>query len=238
MWWFAHLPYPRNFAKRCVQAVEHGLRIPVFPSYRTIWHFDDKIAQQYLLEAAGIPVPSTHVFWTEKSARSFCTDARYPVVIKLTSGITSENVAMLQRREDAEYWIARLFRGGAVSLRRDGFVPRPKTIARRLLHAGRLVLTGAMPPVGERTDLQKGYLLVQEFLEGNAFDTRITVIGDRAFAFRRFNRPKDFRASGSGLIDWDPAGIEEDAVRLAFRVAHPWARSRLPSTCYAGRGCR
>ena len=47
----------------------------------------------------------------------------------------------------------------------------------------------------------------------------MTVIGNRAFAFRRFNRPGDFRASGSGRIDWDPQQIDEEAVRLAFRVA-------------------
>jgi hypothetical protein len=47
----------------------------------------------------------------------------------------------------------------------------------------------------------------------------VTVIGDRAFAFRRLNRPNDFRASGSGRIDWDPAHIDEEAVRVAFRIA-------------------
>src|SRR5699024_6023523 len=40
------------------------------------------------------------------------------------------------------------------------------------------------------------------------------------FAFRRFNRPGDFRASGSGRIDWDPDQISEDAIRLAWRVAY------------------
>ena len=34
----------------------------------------------------------------------------------------------------------------------------------------------------------------QEFLPGNAFDTRITAIGNRAFGFLRENRPRDFRA--------------------------------------------
>jgi hypothetical protein len=47
----------------------------------------------------------------------------------------------------------------------------------------------------------------------------VTVIGSRAFAFRRFNRPGDFRASGSGRIDWDPQHIDEESIRLAFRVA-------------------
>ena len=67
--------------------------------------------------------------------------------------------------------------------------------------------------------MQRGYFYVQEFLPGNEFDTRITVIGNRAFAFRRMNRLGDFRASGSGRIDWTPEEIDLDAVRLAYRVA-------------------
>lgn len=219
MWWFAHLPHPRNFARRLVQAVEHGMRLPVFPNWRTIWHFDDKLAQQYLLEAARIPVPDTRIFWREADAIAFCRAARYPLVIKLATGITSENVALLRSFSEARSWIARLFRNGTVSLGGPGPLGSPRTLAHRLINAADYFATGAMPPAGERTDLQKGYLLVQEFLHDNAFDTRVTVIGHRAFAFRRFNRPHDFRASGSGLIDWNPTAIDEDAVRLALRVA-------------------
>lgn len=219
MWWFAHLPLPRNFAKRLLPAVEHGLGIPVFPSWRTIWHFDDKLAQQYLLEAAGIPVPETYIFWRAHDARAFLATARYPLVIKLASGITSENVALLHSAEEGRYWVQRLFWNGAVTLRREGLNVPAQEMRRRLAGAARLALSGTPPALGERTDLQKGYLLLQEFLDGNAFDTRITVIGDRAFGFRRFNRPDDFRASGSGRIDWDPAPIAEDGVRMAFQVA-------------------
>lgn len=31
-------------------------------------------------------------------------------------------------------------------------------------------------------------------------DTRVTVIGHCAFGYRRYNRPGDFRASGSGRL--------------------------------------
>ncbi|HEV2125687.1 MAG TPA: hypothetical protein VGW38_23280, partial [Chloroflexota bacterium] len=65
-------------------------------------------------------------------------------------------------------------------------------------------------------------------MPGNEFDTRVTIIGDWAFAFRRFNRPNHFRASGSGRIDWDSAQIAPGAVRLSFRVAR-----RLQSECMA-----
>jgi glutathione synthase/RimK-type ligase-like ATP-grasp enzyme len=227
MWWFAHTSVPRNIGKRVLPAVEHGLGMRVFPSWHTIWHFDDKIAQQFLLEAAGIPVPETRVFWQEEDALAFMADARLPWVIKLASGITSENVGLLKSAADARYWIHRLFRHGAVTLNRDRPLVRPRSLARRFLNAAQVVSTGALPPIGDRTDLQKGYLLIQEFLEGNTFDTRITVIGNRAFAFRRLNRPNDFRASGSGLIDWAPASIAEDAVALAFRVARSLSTQSL-----------
>ncbi|PLX78343.1 MAG: hypothetical protein C0616_14725, partial [Desulfuromonas sp.] len=65
----------------------------------------------------------------------------------------------------------------------------------------------------------KGYALFQEFLEGNPYDTRVTVIGERAFGFRRFNRPNDFRASGSGKIDYTPDEIAPEFIRLAFDTA-------------------
>jgi hypothetical protein len=219
MWWFAHLPFPRNVGKRVLPAIEHGMGIPVFPSWETIWHFDDKIAQQYLLEAAGIPVPRTHVFWTSADALRFCATASYPLVIKLASGITSENVALVKSVDDARYWVDRMFDGGTVDLQRTGLPARPREVARRVYHAGRLLLQGRIGPLSSRTDLQRGYLLLQEFLDGNVFDTRVTVIGNRAFAFRRFNRPDDFRASGSGRIDWTAEEIAQDVVRLAFRVA-------------------
>jgi hypothetical protein len=66
---------------------------------------------------------------------------------------------------------------------------------------------------------QQGYLYLQEFLCGNAFDTRITIIGDRAFGFMRINRSNDFRASGSGSLVYDPEKIDKRCVDIAFKVA-------------------
>ncbi len=232
MWWFAHLPYPRNFAKRLLPAIEHGLGIPVFPSWETAWHFDDKLAQYYLLQACGIPMPKTWVFWRYSEALDFCRSAQYPLVIKLASGIISENVQLLNNFAEAEYWIKRLFGSGVVSFQRPN-LRHPRAVAQRLRDTLRLLLTGQPPNLSSRTDLQKDYLLVQEFLPGNDFDTRVVIIGHRAFAFRRFNRPNDFRASGSGVRDSDPAKIDLDLMRLAFRVAQ-----QLQTQCIAIDGLR
>jgi glutathione synthase/RimK-type ligase-like ATP-grasp enzyme len=217
MWRFGYSPNPRLLAKRLLPAIEHGLAVPVFPSFETAWHFEDKIAQSYLMQAAGVPTPATWVFWDRASALDFCRTAKYPLVLKLSFGYQSGNVRLLDRFDDASYWIERLFGHGITGLRppvsgwRDA-LRRGRGALRRLRDA---------PPFEDLDycELQHGYFYVQEFLAGNEYDIRVTVIGNRAFAFRRFNRPGDFRASGSGRIDWDPGQIDEESIRLAFRVA-------------------
>jgi ribosomal protein S6-L-glutamate ligase RimK-like protein len=237
MWWFAHLPHPREIGRRVLPAVQHGLRIPVFPTWNTIWHFDDKVSQKYLLDAADIPMPETWVFWSRREALAFCRDAQYPLVIKLASGIVSENVRLLDSFDDARYWIDRLFGAGVVSLERRNPLS-PREVLRRLRGSAKYLLKGLPPDPGLRTNVQKGYLLVQEFLPGNDFDTRVTVIGNRAFGFRRFNRDNDFRASGSGRIDFDPAKIDPEVVRLAFKTARALGTQSLAVDSLQRRGER
>ena len=76
--------------------------------------------------------------------------------------------------------------------------------------------------------LERGYAIFQEYLPNNHFDTRIVVIGKRAFGMRRFNRPNDFRASGSGVFDYDHNQICEKAIESAFAMSE-----QLRSDCLA-----
>jgi len=217
MWWFAHLPFPRNFAKRLMPALNHGRNLPTFPDYRTAWHFDDKVGQFYLLRAAGLPMPRTWVFWQRQDAEQFCRSARYPLVLKLAGGIISENVRMLRSMKEAERWIRRLFGAGVTTTERPS-LRKPRRLINRLASAASVVTRGHARPSG-RSDVQRGYFMVQEFLERNQYDTRAVAIGNRAWVYRRLNRPDDFRASGSGLRDPDRSKIDLEMVRLAFVVA-------------------
>jgi len=67
--------------------------------------------------------------------------------------------------------------------------------------------------------IQKDAVLFQKFLPDNNFDTRVTVIGNRAFAFRRFVRKDDFRASGSGNFDMDPDKIDIHCLGIALSIS-------------------
>ena len=40
----------------------------VFPDFNTVWHFDDKVGQKYLLEALDLPLVPTWVFYDKTEA--------------------------------------------------------------------------------------------------------------------------------------------------------------------------
>lgn len=219
MWRFGYRPPERLIATRILASVEHALGIPVFPSWKSAWHFEDKISQYYLLQAAGIPMPKTWLFWEKDAALAFLSTASFPLVMKLANGYRSGNVRLLRSADEGTYWVEQLFGPGVWSF---GPTPRASQPRQMLRRAGAAVrtLAGAttlLPSL--RSELQRGYFYAQEFLPGNDFDTRVTVIGNRAFAYRRMNRPGDFRASGSGRPNWDPSQIDLHLVRLAFLTA-------------------
>ncbi|MCP4413682.1 MAG: hypothetical protein GY808_14070 [Gammaproteobacteria bacterium] len=217
IWRFFHAPDSRLHAKRLLFAIEQGIDIPVFPDWKTAWHYDDKIAQTYLLQAAKIPIPETNIFWQRDDAIAFCSETEYPIVLKLTIGASAQNVILINNFSEAENWIDKLFGAGLFNLSAPKGISRLNFINRVKDCIG-LLWSGEHPNPGFWFDLQKNYFYAQEFLPENSYDTRITVIGNRAFGFRRFNRKGDFRASGSGNIDWSPEKIDLDFVKLAFRL--------------------
>lgn len=219
MWRYPSSAHPRVYATRLMYAIEAGLGIPVFPSLNSSWFFEDKLAQRYFFKAAGIPDVDTAIFWTRQQTEQFCDRATYPFVLKLAGGHQSANVRLVHSRDEAMFYVDQLFSHGIVSL---GY--RPAGGARlllRRLRAATEVIKGRNPfaPTTE-AELQYGYFYAQEFLLGNEFEVSVIIIGNRAFAVRRFTCPDDFRTRGSaGRMDWDPEAIGEDAILLAYRAA-------------------
>jgi glutathione synthase/RimK-type ligase-like ATP-grasp enzyme len=226
MWHWAQYPHERRLAALPIlRVIETHSRIPVFPDLATCWHFDDKIAQAYLLEALGIPAPKTWVFWRRQDALDWCEGAAYPLVAKLAVGAGSANVLLIRDAAAARRYVERCFSGSGILVRPPlpaagaaRLLARLKRAAKRAALAVPYVVANRFPSMPDRTYWipQKNYALFQEFMPGNEFDTRVTVVGNRAFAYRRFNRPNDFRASGSGNFDVDPKAIDLRCVREAF----------------------
>jgi len=230
MWHWEFMPHERQVAYRILHAIETYLKIPVFPDHRTAWFYDDKIAQTYIFQALGIPMPRTWIFWDYEPARQWARITTYPKVFKLATGASSSAVRLVASADEALALIDLMFGPGVYP---DEFLkvsssyrfPRNLQQWREFLRRWKAVLRWAikdrLPDLPPRYwwSVEKNYIYFQDFIPDNVFDTRVTVIGHRAFAFRRFNRPGDFRASGSGRIDWDISQINLECVRLAHEIS-------------------
>ena len=219
-WRWGHMRGQYHIALKLFPVVEKVLGIPCLPDWNTAWHYDDKAAQAFLFEAMDIPGPRTWIFHDKFTAHQFLRNkATYPLVLKLASGAGSTNVLLVGNADEAVDWADIMFDQGVFELAKwNGNLAK-------LLYRGakycRFLHARGFPPVpdGRLYTFHRGYILFQEFLPDNGFDTRISVIGDRLVGFRRFNRPHDFRSSGSGLIDYDQTAIDHKFLHLAADTA-------------------
>jgi glutathione synthase/RimK-type ligase-like ATP-grasp enzyme len=223
--WDLNSPAELLAARPIVRSAEEA-GLVVFPSSSTCWHYNDKLAQKYLLEAVDAPLIPTYVFFDKIRALDWIAHASYPKVFKLRCGAGSTNVRLVTSRSQAEALCHKAFGSGFVAS--HGYLADLRHKMRRVGSTDQFIqklrrLPTALASAAARRNLlprERGYILFQDFLADNAFDTRVTVIGNRAFGFRRFNRSTDFRASGSGLVEWSPEEIDRRCVELAFSVSH------------------
>ncbi|MBA7548471.1 hypothetical protein ES705_40931 [subsurface metagenome] len=228
MWRPIHTPKDKQLAKRILYTIEKYLNIPVFPDHDTYWHYDDKIAQYYMMQSLGIPMPKTWIFWDKNTALDWAKTTKYPKIFKLSAGAGSSNVVKISSEEQSLKLRNISFNRGIFPMTMNEYKPRIiqrnwhqlKATLSRIKHGLLYGLTSLYPPLHSVWwQPEKNYIYFQEFIPDNSYDIRITNIGNRAFGFRRFNRPDDFRASGSGKLDFDPAKIELDCVKIAFNIS-------------------
>jgi len=198
--------------------------ILTFPNSDSFWHYDDKIAQKYMLESINAPVPNTWVFFERDQAIQWVNEREtFPVVFKLRKGAGSANVRLVERKKDAVKLINRAFRKGFYTYpsylydvkRRSHDITSFHALCRKLINAPFSLYKSLV----KRTILnrERNYVYFQEYLPDNLNDTRVTIIGNRAFPVKRLNRKNDFRASGSGILDFE--NIDLNMINIGFDVS-------------------
>ena len=224
MWYVDQCNYKDMlFARQLLYSLQScGIR--VFPDMNTIWHFDDKLGQKYLLESIGAPLVPTHVFYTRRDARRWIKKTTFPKVFKLRGGAGASNVWLIHRKKDAFKLVRKAFGKGFPVYNRWGSLKERFRKYRKgrtnVLDVVKGILRLFVAPYSSRIlGKERGYVYFQDFIPHNKFDIRIIVIGERAFGIKRMNRDKDFRASGSGNIIYDKLQLDEKCVKIAFDVS-------------------
>ena len=224
LWHWDHVNPREHLVARSVIMAAETMGVKVFPSTPTCWHFDDKIAQKYLLQAIGAPLVPTYVFYDLKEALQWIDRVSFPKVFKLRKGAGSNNVKLVRTASEARALAERAFSSGFSPVPHYGqdVLTRYRLAKRRgdLLNVIKRIprVLSAIQDTKRMMGSEKGYVYFQDFLPNNDFDTRVTVVGDRAFGFTRNVRPGDFRASGSGDVVYDTRRINRKCLEIAFDV--------------------
>lgn len=224
MWHFNHKsPKASKFAKQLLFSIQASGK-EVFPDYNTVWHFDDKVAQKYLLEAIDAPLASSYVFYEKEEARAWSKLTSFPKVFKLRTGAGSDNVRLVKSRQQAVSLINRSFGRGykqyeawsSLKERYQKYRSGKTTLTDVFKGVVRLAYTTEYSRV---TGKEIGYIYFQDFIPDNDHDIRVIVIGNKAFAIKRLVRKNDFRASGSGFIQYEKEHFSDEIVSLAFGIS-------------------
>lgn len=210
-------------AKTILPIIENVFKKGCFPDQNTCWHYDDKIKQYYLLKSSGFPVVDSYVFWNYRKAINWMKNAQYPVVFKLKGGAGSTNVILVKSFKSGRKIVRKMFQKGVKNQKigsRDALQNKYFNLGKKVRRIGGDILRfirGEDP--NKFWQIHKNYVYFQKYLPENKYDTRITTIGDRAFGFIRYVRPGDFRASGSGLIDYDINKIDSRCIEIALEIS-------------------
>ena len=210
-------------AKSVIPVIESILKISCMPDLNTCWHYDDKIKEYYILKSMGFPIIESYVFWNKEKAKKWAIKAEYPVVFKLRGGASSNNVILVKNYREASKLISRMFHKGIIPNRyvfKGSYLLTTNNYIRffrKILK--KIILYIQRKDIGPFWQIHKNYVLFQKFMPGNNYDTRIYIIGNRAFGGRRYNRKNDFRASGSGNMDKRPDVVDLQFVKIAFDIS-------------------
>ena len=179
----------KNIYDEKVYFINKVLEIPVYPSYESIYIYENKRAMAYWLETHNFPFVKTYMLSRKKDALSIIDNLKFPIVIKSNIGAGGKFVNIVKSKAKAKLIIYTVF-GFIHSKLTIGFFPWGK-------------LKGV--PIPLLGFAQKHYIIIQAFYKIK-LEWRIIKIGDSYFGHQKLL--KGNKASGSDLVGWVKPPIE------------------------------
>ncbi len=226
LWHFGQYSWADMLETRSILYSARMMGLKVFPDFNDAWHFDDKVAEMYALQAVGAPIPKSQVYYTMPDLKKALDEGKidFPIVAKLRTGSGSHNVKLIHSHAQLLRYARRMFG--------RGFDPAPSllyktssnirsshdkaTFMAKLKRAPEFLRTRRN---AKQFPNEKGYVYLQEFIPSDGYDMKIVVVGDKLSGLYRPIRSHDFRASGGGEVLYDKEKFTENIIKSAFATA-------------------
>ncbi len=201
---------------------EHGKK--VFPSFKDAWHFDDKLAETYLLESINAPIPKSYYYYDSKSLEADINNLSFPIIAKLRNGSGSHNVKMLKSKQELYSYSKKMFTSGISSApsliyKTSSNIKSSKNLKTFINRAKRIPEFLRSLSNAKKFNIEKGYVYLQEFVPNDGYDLKIVVVGNKLSFIGRNIREGEFRASGGGDLFYDKNRIIKDVIDSAFKTS-------------------
>lgn len=225
LWHFSHYSHQEMiFARNILNALKAaGCR--VYPDNSDADHFDDKIAQSYLLNALGLPTPTNYPLHSESAVEDWIgSESVFPIVAKLRSGSGASNVQLIKNSEELRSYSKKMFKSGfdskpSLLLKVASNISSTRSLKQflqRLKRAPEFFFS--RKSAGKRSN-ESGYIYLQEFIPKVPYDLKVVVVGEKLSFICRGVREGDFRASGSGDLFYDHSLMSQAIIDSAFNAA-------------------
>ena len=233
LWHYSNYSYKDMLmARNLLETLEfHGKK--VFPGREDSWHFDDKLAETYLLESVRAPIPKSFYFYNiEKLEDTIANqEISFPVVAKLRNGSGSHNVKKFDNAEQLKQYAGKMFKSGlssapSLSYKAISNARSSKNFKTAINRAKRIPEFLRSLSNAKKFNIERGYVYLQEFIPNDGYDLKIVVIGDKLSFIGRNIREGEFRASGGGDIFYDKSKVTDNVIKSAFKTS-----DKLKFTC-------
>ncbi|MUV03625.1 hypothetical protein GN157_07870 [Flavobacterium rakeshii] len=198
----------------------------VFPSYKDAWHFDDKLAETYLLESIDAPIPKSFYYYDIQSLEYDIKNNKldFPIIAKLRNGSGSHNVKMLNTKEKLLIYAKKMFNSGissapSILYKASSNIKSSKSIKTFINRAKRIPEFLNSLSNARKFNIERGYVYLQEFIPNEGYDLKIVVVGDKLSFIGRNIRDDEFRASGGGDLFYNRSRVTNDIIHSAFTVS-------------------
>ncbi|MEY8861417.1 RimK family alpha-L-glutamate ligase [Tenacibaculum singaporense] len=198
----------------------------VFPSFKDAWHFDDKLAETYLLESVEAPMPKSFYYYSLTELDKAINDKKmsFPIIAKLRGGSGSHNVKKIDSVEELRKYGKQMFTSGLSSApslmyKASSNIKSSKNLKIFIKRAKRIPEFLRSLSNAKKFNIERGYVYLQEFIPNDGYDLKVVVVGDKLSFIGRNIREGEYRASGGGSLFYEREKVTKEVIDSAFKTS-------------------